>query len=158
MSFPFALPNWLPAWLGLVLALIVGLWALALLAMPFAVFGVKSRLDAIEEQLDAVQDELRGLTMRLPEPLRGVVVEEAPYDALPRVTTPPYRRRSPQAEPQGWEEPRVPPIPPAPPAASSAQGGEPRERLGRDPQPRPRGPQAPSRGGPAGRRIEPRLD
>ena len=157
MSAPFVLPAWLPGWLGLVIALVVGLWVLALLAMPFAVFGVKSRLDAIEEQLDAVQDELRSLSIRLPEPLRGVVVEEAPYDPLPRTAAPPYRRRAPQAEPQGWDDPRVPPIPPAPPA-SPAQASEPRERLGRDPLGRPRAGSAPPRGATPGRRIEPRLD
>lgn len=154
MSAPFALPAWLPGWLGLVIALVVGLWVLALLAMPFAVFGVKSRLDAIEEQLDSVQDELRSLSIRLPEPLRGVVVEEAPYEPLPRTATPPYRRPASQTEPPGWDDPRVPPVPPA----SSAQASEPRERMGRDPFVRPRAGSASPRGAAPGRRIEPRLD
>ena len=40
----------------------------AFLMMPFSVFGLKSRLDAIEAQLDDVQQEIRSLALRLPEP------------------------------------------------------------------------------------------
>ena len=138
MTLPFPLPDWMPAWLGLVLLLIALLYALALLAMPFSVFGVKSRLEAIETQLDAVQEELRILTMRLPEPLRGVAIDESPYDPLPRTSAPRYVR-----EPDMRPPPMIPPTPePA------------REPLGR---PRPAPP--PSRTSPTPpRRIEPRLD
>ena len=41
----------LPSWTGLVLALLLGLLALAFLGMPFAVYGVKSRLEALELQM-----------------------------------------------------------------------------------------------------------
>lgn len=84
MTLPFTVPAWMPDWLGLIVLLVGLLYLLAMLAMPFSVFGVKSRLEAIEEQLDQVQEELRILTMRLPEPLRGVAIDETPYDPLPR--------------------------------------------------------------------------
>ena len=38
------------------------------LFMPFSVFGVKSRLEAIEARLDEIQGEIRSLSLRLPEP------------------------------------------------------------------------------------------
>jgi hypothetical protein len=41
----------LPGWTGLILALLLGLLVLAFLGMPFAVYGVKSRLEALELQL-----------------------------------------------------------------------------------------------------------
>ena len=36
--------------------------------MPFSVFGVKARLEAIDERLDELQSDLRALTHRLPDP------------------------------------------------------------------------------------------
>lgn len=143
MTLPFPLPDWMPPWLGLVLLLIVLLYALAMLAMPFSVFGVKSRLEAIEDQLEQVQEELRILTLRLPEPLRGVTVDEGTYDPLPRHGMSPR-----EAEP----DQRLPPIPPVPDAYRDAY----REPLGREPRGRAR-PAPPVRGA-SGRRIEPRLD
>jgi hypothetical protein len=49
----------LPSWTGLILALLLGLLALAFLGMPFAVYGVKSRLEALELQLAELRAELR---------------------------------------------------------------------------------------------------
>jgi hypothetical protein len=60
----------LPDWVGLVLLLLLSLVALAYLLMPFSVFGVKGRLDAIEAQLDEIQTEMRSLALRLPDPGR----------------------------------------------------------------------------------------
>ncbi|MHB1305343.1 MAG: hypothetical protein ACYCZB_18105 [Acidiphilium sp.] len=135
MTLPFPLPDWMPAWLGLVLLLIGLLYALAMLAMPFSVFGVKSRLEAIEDQLEQVQEELRILTLRLPEPLRGVAIDETPYDPLPRQGAAPRRPNMPPAEPYREPSPS-------------------REPLGRA---RPAPPSPPPARGPS-RRIEPRLD
>ncbi|MDE2327062.1 MAG: hypothetical protein KGK13_04290, partial [Rhodospirillales bacterium] len=112
MTLPFSFPAWMPAWLGLVLLLVGLLYALAMLAMPFSVFGVKSRLEAIEEQLDQVQEELRILTMRLPEPLRGVTVDDGLYDPLPRSAAgydrPTVRRPAAAAPPPPMPEPPRP--------------------------------------------------
>ena len=49
----------LPGWTGLILALLLGLLVLAFLGMPFAVYGVKSRLEALEVQLADLRAELR---------------------------------------------------------------------------------------------------
>ncbi|MGI9128754.1 MAG: hypothetical protein ACR2IG_11125 [Roseomonas sp.] len=49
----------LPSWTGLILALLLGLLVLAFLGMPFAVYGVKSRLEALELQLAELRAELR---------------------------------------------------------------------------------------------------
>ncbi len=141
MTLPFTLPSWMPEWLGLILLLIGLVYALALLAMPFSVFGVKSRLEAIEERLDQVQEELRILTMRLPEPLRGVAIDETPYDPLPRSAAAHYEREAVRR-------------PVAPPPVAPETYREPyREPIGRG---RPV-PPTPPRNAP-GRRIEPRLD
>ncbi len=47
------------------------LFALAFLAMPFSVFGLKGRLDGVEARLDEIQREIRSLALRLPEPGRA---------------------------------------------------------------------------------------
>lgn len=143
MTLPFSLPAWMPSWLGLVLLLVGLLYALAMLAMPFSVFGVKSRLEAIEEQLEQVQEELRILTMRLPEPLRGITVDEGLYDPLPRAA--------------GGQErvPRRPTAAAPPPLPPETVRPAPRAPIGREIPPPPRA--APPRGTPP-RRIEPRLD
>jgi hypothetical protein len=49
----------LPSWTGLILALLFGLLALAFLGMPFAVYGVKSRLEALELQVAELRAQLR---------------------------------------------------------------------------------------------------
>ena len=103
MTLPFDFPDWMPWWLQL-LVVAGALLGLALIMMPFSVFGVKSRLEAIEAQLDEVQAELRALVMRLPEPGRE------PYDApaLLRAAAP-------------RETPRPPAPAPIPPASWEAE-------------------------------------
>jgi len=66
MTLPFTLPEWLPWWVPIAVLVPLALYALALLAMPFAVLGVKSRLDAIELRLDEIQGEIRTLALRAP--------------------------------------------------------------------------------------------
>ena len=81
MTLPFTFPDWMPWWLQLIVVVGAILVGLAFLMMPFSVFGVKARLDALEAQLEDIQGQLRSLAARLPEPSRG------PYDepALLRV-------------------------------------------------------------------------
>ena len=62
----FNLPEWLPSWVPLVLLLPTLLWGLSFLFMPFSVFGVKSRLEVIEQRLDEIQNEIRHVALRLP--------------------------------------------------------------------------------------------
>jgi hypothetical protein len=61
------LPGGLPWWLTLAILVPVALYLLLFLAMPFSVFGVKSRIDSIEARLDEIHEEIRGLMIRLPE-------------------------------------------------------------------------------------------
>ncbi len=100
---PSFLPDWVPPWVQLVLLVGVVLVVGAYGVMPFSVFGVKSRLEAIEERLDELQSDLRALTNRLPDPemrnpaawRRGAAEDE-------ELASPPIVRR---------DRPPVPPVP-----------------------------------------------
>jgi hypothetical protein len=61
------LPGGLPWWVTLAILVPVALYGLLFLAMPFSVFGTKSRLEQIDARLDEIQEELRGLALRLPD-------------------------------------------------------------------------------------------
>jgi hypothetical protein len=122
-----AIPG-LPEWSGLVVLLLGLLFVAAFLVMPFSVFGLKSRLDAIEAQLDDVQQEIRSLALRLPEQAvrrRAASLDDG-YDGPPGLLA--------RSEPSSREDraPRM--TPPVPPPPAWPEGG-------RD----------------AGRRAEPRL-
>jgi hypothetical protein len=115
----------LPDWSGLVVLVIGLLVVLAYLLMPFSVFGVKGRLDAIEAQLDDIQTEIRTLALRMPEPgrARRPPVED---DWAEPVAAP--RRAEPDTGPRA-----MPPVPP--PAAWPDRGpgrAEPRVEWPRD--------------------------
>ncbi|MBS1018714.1 hypothetical protein JK205_07180 [Gluconobacter cerinus] len=60
--------SWLPAWALMSLLIIAGLFALALVCMPFAVFGVKPRLQELEFQIGELRAELQSLSLRLTAP------------------------------------------------------------------------------------------
>jgi hypothetical protein len=104
----------LPAWVGLVILLAIGVSVLAFLAMPYSVFGVKSRLEAIEAELADLRTEIRAL-VRQPAAVARAPVEED-YVAPPRRTEPRIVAPEPSL---------APPVPP--PAARPARGrAEPR--------------------------------
>jgi hypothetical protein len=96
---------------------VLALVALAYLLMPFSVFGVKGRLDAIEARLDEIQTELRTLALRTPDPGRGrrppVEDDWAEPLAVPRRAEPEPPRSAPPVPPpatwpqRGRSEPRV---------------------------------------------------
>jgi hypothetical protein len=133
-TLPFTLPDWLPPWAFLLIALPVLLYLLVFLIMPFSVFGVKARLENLEQQLDAIHDELRFIAHRNPNrPARAL--EDDDYD-IPNFTRMKSGRTT-APEPQ----PPYKPIPPAPLTPTT----DPREKLTRLPQRPPR-------------RTEPRLD
>ena len=97
MTSPLSLPDWVPAWVQLVLLIIGALFALAFLAMPFSVFGVKSRLEALEAHLDELHGEIRAMTLRLPS--SGEAYQEpAPRAPAARPPVPP-RRMEPRINP-----------------------------------------------------------
>lgn len=108
----------LPEWTGVAALLALMLVCLAYLLMPFSVFGVKGRLDALEAQLDEIRDEIRGLSIRMSDgPRRPAPAEEW--------ADPPPRARG-AAE----EQPRVtPPIPPPASWPDPPRGGRPEPRL-----------------------------
>ncbi len=151
MTLPFTLPDWLPSWAVLLLALPALLWALAFLLMPFSVFGVKARLEALEAQVVALQDDLRMITMRmsgaLPPATRGL----DPYEDVPDFGRLKKSRTGFAPEPEVEEElppPRREPDPTPQPLRERLSPTPPpmRERLSPSAQPvRPR-------------RTEPRLD
>ena len=113
----------LPGWTGLILALLLGLLVLAFLGMPFAVYGVKSRLEALELQLAELRAELRrtgpAAAPRAPveqdwEEPAGFTRREveagprlrAPVPPPPADSQPPLRDR--RAEPKlDWRPPRA---------------------------------------------------
>ena len=67
MTSPFTVPDWVPPWVQLLLLILAIMLGLAFALMPFSVFGVKSRLEALEARLDEIQGEIRVLSLRLPE-------------------------------------------------------------------------------------------
>jgi hypothetical protein len=107
----------LPEWSGV--AALVGLLlvALAYLLMPFSVFGVKGRLDALEAQLDEIRDEIRGLSIRMSDAPRRAATAEDWVD-------PPRTRGAAESQPR-----TSPPIPPPASWPEPPRGGRPEPRL-----------------------------
>ena len=110
MTSPLPLPDWVPWWVHLAVLLAGGLFALLFLAMPFAVFGLKGRLEGIEVRLDEIQAEIRSLSLRLPEPAG---MDDA---YLPAAADPYDTGRGGPARPPIPPAPHSPPPPYAPPA------------------------------------------
>jgi hypothetical protein len=107
MSLPFTLPPWLPWWVPILVLVPAILYALLFLLMPFSVIGVKGRLDVIEARLDEIQGEIRTLSLRLGEPVRGSYrPDEDAYDTNP---LPP--RPNAGVAPAAYSRPPVPPAP-----------------------------------------------
>src|ERR1700710_1097038 len=103
MSMPFSLPSWLPWWMPILVLVPAILYALLFLLMPFSVIGVKGRLDLIEARLDEIQGEIRTLSLRLGEPVRGAFrPDEDAYDRPP-VPVPP--RAGSSYAPQAYAQP-----------------------------------------------------
>jgi hypothetical protein len=97
------LPADLPWWATLAIVVPAAIYALLLLAMPFSVFGLKSRLDQIEDQLSDIQLELRALAGRLPAaPPPSGPRRSMPADELPRL-----RAADPEPTPIRRAEPRL---------------------------------------------------
>ena len=101
MTPPLLLPEWLPWWAQLALLAVLLLFGLMFLLMPFAVFGVKGRLDLLEARLDEIQGEIRSLSLRLPEPghddASGDPGREDPASQRPPIPPAPRERAPPLA-------------------------------------------------------------
>lgn len=70
-------PQWMPPWAQAVLLVGGILFTLVWLFVPFAVFGVKGRLDNLAIQLDDLQAELRVMAMGLNTPPTPVAQADA---------------------------------------------------------------------------------
>lgn len=148
MSLPFAVPDWMPGWLMLALAIPVLLWCLAFLMVPFSVFGVKARLEALENEIQELNEQMRVMQLRAAGagPVTSPARAQATYDELPNFAQ--IKRARMDPEPLPVQEPppaKYPPIPTPQPrsAFSSRDAMVPRERPVAPPRPR---------------RTEPRLD
>ena len=84
MPMTLPLPDWIPWWAQLAIIAAGVLFCLAILLMPFAVFGLKGRLDVLEAQLDDIHAEIRMLAIRLPEADRRVTRPVDPEPAAVR--------------------------------------------------------------------------
>ncbi len=97
----------LPDWLGFLLLLAALGFGLAFLMMPFAVFGIKSRLEAIEQRLVETEEAMRTLARQVaaqPGLSRAGDVDDLPLGPLGRP-----RPRKPEPVRSG-----APPVPPPP--------------------------------------------
>jgi len=138
-NLPFTLPDWMPGWVFLLLALQVLLYALVFLLMPFSVFGVKARIEALETQIEALHEELRVMAMRAAGIIPPATPKPEVYEDVPDFARFKKSQRA-AAEPPPAPAREVTIIPPMPQV---------RDRLAPDrqaPPPRPT------------RRTEPRLD
>ncbi len=84
MTLPPILPDWVPWWAQLVLVVLLVLFACAFLMMPFAVFGLRGRLDLLEAQLDDIHAELRMLSLRLPDAQGAQQAARKPAEPVPQ--------------------------------------------------------------------------
>lgn len=89
MNLPFTLPVWMPGWLFLILAVVILLWGLAFLLVPFSVIGLKARLEALESQVESMHEDLRVMAMRasgaLPPAARHLeAYEDVPFNTFKR--------------------------------------------------------------------------
>lgn len=103
-----SLPDWLPWWAVIALLVPVAFYLALFLLMPFSTFGLRARLRDMELRIDALHEDVRALTLRLPEQ-GGNRFDDAP--------------------------PRQPPIPPAP-RDTGRRDPLPREEPAREPSPR----------------------
>ena len=107
-------PDWVPWWVHLAVMIALLLFALLFLLMPFSVFGVKARLEAMEARLDEIQGEIRSLSLRLPEPSLPELDDYA--DPAPSIRRPGLRPPIPPAPlSPGTARDRPSPPPPSPP-------------------------------------------
>ncbi|MDR3718982.1 MAG: hypothetical protein P4K98_09280 [Bryobacteraceae bacterium] len=140
MMFPLALPDWVPWWVPIAVMVPALLYLLVFLLMPFSVFGLKGRLEAIEARLDDLQDEIRAMGSR---PGAGTEIEDGEPLASPALERAPDARRN------------HPPIPsPVPPPRDYASYQSPQEPPSGATAPRPRAPATP----PGNERLQPAGD
>ena len=131
-NLPFALPAWMPNWLFLALVLPALLYVLAFMLMPFSVFGVKGRIEALEAQIDALHEDIKMLVMRSSGALPPPPPVADPYEEVPNFGRLKKERQASAEVPQVVSAaPVVTPVPArpapaAPPVIRPARRTEPR--------------------------------
>lgn len=94
----------LPDWANLVVLVLGLMIVLAWVLMPFSVFGVKGRIEALEARLEVIHEELRQLNLRIaqaggrPAPDYGMPAE-APTLRRAETILPPEPRATPPIPP-----------------------------------------------------------
>lgn len=63
----FFFPEWVPVWGQLTLLVLAAVFGICFLLMPFAVFGLKGRLNYVNQQMEDIQAQLRVLLKRSAE-------------------------------------------------------------------------------------------
>jgi len=114
MTSPLPLPDWVPWWVHLAILIAMLLFGLMFLLMPFAVFGVKGRLELLDARLDEIQGEIRSLSLRLPEQGQedAMSLGGRPRFASPASSTASGRYAGPgDYEDYGRQRPPIPPAP-----------------------------------------------
>ncbi|MDR3523749.1 MAG: hypothetical protein P4L66_06560 [Acetobacteraceae bacterium] len=105
------LPADLPWWAALAILVPVAIYALLLLAMPFSVFGLKSRLDQIEGQLGDIREELQAIAARLPArgqaPPANLRAAQTAPEHMPEAARPVRAEREAEPAPRPRAEPRL---------------------------------------------------
>jgi len=128
MTLPFTLPDWLPGWALLAILLPAVLYALALLAMPLSILGLRGRLERLDARLDEIQGEIRSLSLRLPEPGRrpadAARASHVAYD-LPVIPPRPSQLRPDQLRPDQMRPDQAEPSPASYASPAAAQGYSP---------------------------------
>lgn len=82
-----SLPDWMPWWAVIGVLVPVAFYLALFLLMPFSTFGLRAKLRDMEGQIEALHEEIRALTLRLPErgftPPRGMAPEEYAAPPIP---------------------------------------------------------------------------
>jgi uncharacterized SAM-binding protein YcdF (DUF218 family) len=127
-NLPFALPAWMPNWLFLALILPALLYVLAFMLMPFSVFGVKGRIEALEAQVDALHEDVKMLVMRSSGALPPPPPVADPYEEVPNFGRLKKERQAAAEAPAPKIAPAPAPARPAaaPPVVRPARRTEPR--------------------------------
>ncbi|MCU0985398.1 MAG: hypothetical protein MUC89_10715 [Acetobacteraceae bacterium] len=103
----------LPDWANLVVLVLGLMIALAWVLMPFSVFGVKGRIEALETRLEVIHEEIRQLNLRIAQGAgRAGVDYGMPAEA------PTMRRADPPPMPEARAAPPIPPPPVVPERAA----------------------------------------
>jgi len=105
------LPADLPWWAALAILVPAAIYALLLLAMPFSVFGLKSRLDQIEGQLGEIREELQAIAARFPAPPQASPMTyraaDKPLEAVQEPMRPMRAEKEAEPVPRPRAEPRL---------------------------------------------------